>query len=888
MGHASGVRDDLPTGTVTFLFTDIQGSTSLLDELGAAAYADALATHRRVVRETSSPLGGVEVDTQGDAFFLAFGRAPDALRAAELITERLADGPIRLRIGVYTGTPLVTDEGYVGADVHRAARIAAAGHGGQVLVSASTAALAGVPLRDLGEHRFKDLASPERIFQLGDETFPPLKSLYRSNLPVPATPFLGREPELAAVEALLRGPGARLVTLIGPGGTGKTRLALQAAAEVSDEYVDGVFWAALAPLRDATLVLPTLAGAVGVAEHPNAAPINDLAEGLAGRRLLVFLDNAEHLMPAAADAIGEFVAACPTVTAIVTSRERLQLPGEQVYAVPPMSTLDGETLFRRRAAEAGVTVESSDVVRALCARLDDLPLALELAAARTVVFTPAQLLERVSHRLDLLRAGRGVDARQATLRATIAWSHDLLDPDERALFRRMSIFVGGCSLELAEAVTGADADVLQSLLDKSLLRRTDAPHGPRFWMLETIREFADERLDAAGESDEVTRRHVDHYAAIAETAFDEKLRGHDDLATFREERENLRRALDVAQQTEPQIALEMASHLVRSWIDLGAIREGRDRIATALADAPEAPEAARAAARYGAGLLAWYQTDLEAIEREARTALELYTTLGDRRGAGSAHVLLGWIPLRRGDVDMSGARRELEAAVAAFVEIGDDELRLTALSFLALAMDGAGDWGGAVALLKEVVAGLRLDGSPYRLATTLGNLGVAYRKVGDEAQAVKSLEEALVLFRQIDSSFGVANSLFNLGYGLRQTHPTEALRLYAESLRLSREREDPSAVAYCLQAVSGVLASRGDVAPATRMLAAARATFRTLRISLPPEGTTELDQTAARCRELLSDEEFSRAWAEGGALDPMAVADWALTFLEGPGPSSDP
>ena len=451
------------------------------------------------------------------------------------------------------------------------------------------------------------MSAPERVFQLGEGEFPPIRSLHRTNLPVPATPFLGREEELAAVAGMLDEPDVRLVSLVGPGGTGKTRLALQAAAEASDAYPDGVFWAPLAPLRDPALVLPAVAAALSVMEGKDSSPVDDLARALAGRRLLVLVDNVEHLMPDAADLVGAFVEACPTVTTVVTTRERLQLPGEHVYAVPPMSETDGEALFRTRAATVGVELEASEELRKLCARLDNLPLALELAAARTVVFSPAQLLDRLSQRLDLLKAGRGVDARQETLRSTIAWSHDLLDADEQALFRRLSVFAGGaggCSFESAEQVAGADPDVLQSLLDKSLLRRRDGKLEPRFWMLETIREFAAEQLAAAGEADDLKRRHLDHYAALADDCFDETLLGNDDLDRLEEERENLRVAFDLALEIEPELALELGRRLMPSWMRRGDFREGRERLAAALSRAPHAPGLARAWALRAAALLA--------------------------------------------------------------------------------------------------------------------------------------------------------------------------------------------------------------------------------------------------------------------------------------------
>ena len=394
---------------------------------------------------------------------------------------------MRVRIGIHTGTPHVTDEGYVGVDVHRAARIAACGHGGQVLVSASTAALVGTDrLRDLGEHRLKDLSAPERIYQLGGDEFPALKSLYRTNLPVPATPFLGRGNELAEVLDLLE--DARLLTLIGPGGTGKTRLGLQAAADASDRYADGVFWVPLAPLRDPELVLETAGQALGTTDG--------IVEHVSDKSLLLLLDNFEHVVEAA-EGLAELLAACPNLQLLVTSRELLRLPAEQAYPVPPLEPDDGAELFLARAHAVDPGFAGSPTVPELCARLENLPLALELAAARVRVLSPEQLLDRLSGRLDLLKAGRGVDARQRTLRATIEWSHELLDEDEQRLFARLAVFRGGCTLEAAEEVADANLDVLQSLVDKSLIRHSQE----RFWMLETIREYAAEQLEHRGDAE---------------------------------------------------------------------------------------------------------------------------------------------------------------------------------------------------------------------------------------------------------------------------------------------------------------------------------------------------------------------------------------------------
>jgi predicted ATPase len=480
---------ELPSGTVTFLFTDVEGSTKLLHELGAEGYSEALAEHRRILREAFSVHGGVEVDTQGDAFFVAFATAPTALKAAAEARTRLTGGPIRVRMGIHTGTPHVAEEGYVGVDVHRAARIAAAGHGGQVLVSASTAALLDADgLRDLGEHRLKDLSAPERIYQLGADDFPPLKSLHQTNLPIPTTPFLGRERELGEVLGLLSQEAVRLLTLTGAGGSGKTRLGLQAVAALAERYPQGVWWVPLATLRDPALVLASAGQALGAK--------NGLAEHIGDKTLLLLFDNFEHLVEAAPELAG-LLASCPNLDLLVTSREPLRVSGEQEYAVAPLVHEEGVRFFLARARAVRPEFGADEAVSEICRRLDDLPLALELAAARVKALSSAQILERLEQRLPLLTGGaRDLPERQRTLRATIEWSYELLSPEEQRLFALLAVFRGGCTLEAAEDVAGADLDTLQSLVDKSLLRHSEE----RYWMLETIREYAAERLEASAEA----------------------------------------------------------------------------------------------------------------------------------------------------------------------------------------------------------------------------------------------------------------------------------------------------------------------------------------------------------------------------------------------------
>ena len=495
--HRGIVRYDLPSGTVTFLFTDVEGSTKLLHELGARRYAEALVEHRRVIREACTAEGGVEVDTQGDAFFFAFATAPGALAAAQVFTETLAAGAIRVRVGVHTGSPLLSDEGYVGDDVHLAARVAASGHGGQVLLSSATAGLVELPVSDLGEHRLKDIPDAVSIFQLGEESFPPLRTISNTNLPRPASSFVGREAVMGEVLGRIE-RGARLLTLTGPGGTGKTRLALEVAGSLVPEYKAGVFWVGLASLRDPALVAETIAQVLGAKDG--------LAEHVGERELLLLLDNLEQVIEAA-PGLAELLERCPNLVLLCTSRELLRVRGEVDYAVPPLGSPEAVTLFCERAQ-----LEPSDEIAELCARLDNLPLAVELAAARTKALTPAQILERLTGRLDLLRGGRDADPRQQTLRATIEWSHELLSAEERRLFARLSVFAGGCTLDAAEEICDADLETLQSLVEKSLLRFSDG----RYWMLETIREYAAERLDETGEREELGRRHAEFFTRVVE------------------------------------------------------------------------------------------------------------------------------------------------------------------------------------------------------------------------------------------------------------------------------------------------------------------------------------------------------------------------------------
>jgi predicted ATPase len=533
----------LPSGVVTFLFTDMEGSTRLLQRLGPERYARELAEYRRVVRDACARNGGVEVDAQGDGLFAAFATAPEALAASRAVTDALGGGPMRVRIGVHTGTPLLTEEGYVGVDVHRAARIAAAAHGGQVIVSESTAELLEERLRPLGEHRLRDLLEPLRLFQLGDRDFPAPRSLGSTNLPVQPTAFLGRERELREVLGLLRDPQIRILTLTGAGGTGKTRLALQAAAD-ADEFRDGVIWVPLQAVHDPSLVAPTVVQALSAQADA------------ASKEMLLVLDNFEQVIGAAAG-IGELSSRLIHSKLLVTSRERLQLAMEREYPVPPLPEHEALTFFAERARASKPEFVEDELALEICRRLDCLPLALELAAARVKVLSPADLLGRLDRRLPLLTGGpRDAPERQRTLRATIAWSHDLLTPEAQRLFARLAIFIGGCTLEAAEDVCDGTLDTVSELVEKSLLRLD----GTRYAMLETIGEYALERLTESGELPDLRRRHAEHYLGMARS-IENLIRSPQAAALLdrlESDHDNLRAALDWLSEATPDRGLRLA------------------------------------------------------------------------------------------------------------------------------------------------------------------------------------------------------------------------------------------------------------------------------------------------------------------------------------------
>jgi predicted ATPase len=725
---------DLPAGTVTFLFTDVEGSTGLLQELGAEGYAEALAEHRRLIRQACARHDGVEVDTQGDAFFFAFPTGPGAVSAAKHLTDALARGPIRVRVGLHTGQPLVTSEGYVGEDVHVAARVAASAHAGQVVLSGVTARIVDVELTDLGEHRLKDIDGPVSMFQLGEERFPPLRTISNTNLPRPPSSFVGRERELEEVLSRIEA-GARLVTLTGPGGSGKTRVAIEAAASLVPSFKAGVFWVGLASLRDPALVTETIARTIGAKDG--------LQEHIGTRELLLLLDNLEQVIDAAPE-LASLLGGCPNLTLLVTSRELLRVQGELEYPVPPLAEAEAVSLFCARAQ-----LEPTEEIAELCRRLDNLPLAVELAAARTKSLSPAQIRERLAQRLDLLKGGRDADPRQQTLRATIEWSDDLLSDDEKQLFHRLSVFAGGCTLEAAEDVCAADLDTLQSLVEKSLLRLSNE----RFWMLETIREYAWEQLDSP-ERDAVRRRHRAYVVALAEASADELHTAAESAASARlaPDYANIRAAVSSALAVgEPDDVGRILGAVYPFLISHGHLAEAREWAEAALAARDRLSERGLAETLVGGGEIARFAGD---FGRATALKEELASLHGDvQRPNWRAATMadLCEIALEQGEFERAREYAEQSAtagggarAVLCFAELS---LRL-------------GELDTAEANGLAALAGL--DEGAFNHATCMEILGETARRAGNEALARERFCAALRSFAALNDGGGLADCLDGL------------------------------------------------------------------------------------------------------------------------------
>ncbi len=817
---------ELPTGTVTFVFTDVEGSTRLAQEIGGA-WPPLLERHREIARAAWQAHAGVEIGTEGDSFFVVFTMASQAVAAATELQRGLAAEPwpptseIRVRIGMHTGDGLISGGTYVGLDVHRAARVSAAGHGGQVLLSDATQALLGgilppdTTLRDHGEHKLKDLSRPERIWELsigGLRTeFPPLRTLNAipNNLPVQLTSFLGRQRELGEARRLLS--EGRLLTLTGPGGTGKTRLSLQIAADSTDRFPDGVYYVSLGQIAMAELVMPTIAQAVGVVD-PGSRPLDRLVEQIGDKCVLLVLDNFEQVIDAAPQ-VNELLARAPKMSVLITSRSPLRVYGEREYPVPPLgvpdpkhlpslaglSQFESVALFIERAMavrpDFAVTSANAPAVAEICARLDGLPLAIELAAARVRLLSPQAIMDRLGDRLGLLSSGaRDLPERQQTLRGAIAWSHDLLDEVDRRVFARFSVFAGGASLDAAEKVLfdegekGDVLDVIGSLVDKSLVRQeTQADGEPRFRMLETIREFALEQLAARGEDEPLRERHAACLVGFAERASGEVF-GPDQglwLDRYEAEHDNLRAAMAWAlARDRADTAMRLLTACWRFWQMRGYLAEAREHAnrVLALPSAAEHPEA-RAAALEAAGGIAYWQADLDAARAWYQEGLDLARASGDDRRIANAlyNLSFGYTLIHD---DQAAARRVAEEVLEISRRLDDDALVARSLWVLASTKFFFGETEGMLESTEEALAIFRRLGDRYMTGWTL--YSVALGTIGsDPERAQAAIAEGIEIFTATGdvSAYGLLFDIWaSLYWHLKDPHRAMILAGFAEAI----------------------------------------------------------------------------------------------------------
>lgn len=955
---------DLPTGTVTFLFLDIEGSTNLLQTLGEG-YAALLETFRGLVRTIYQRHDGREVDTQGDAFFIAFSRASNAVNAAIEIQRALFEQEwpeqvsVSVRIGLHTGEPQQGAEGYIGLDVHYAARVMSAGHGGQVLLSRATRDLVehslpeGVSLHDLGEYQLKDIQGSSHLYQLViaglRSDFPALKTLGSLNalpdLSANATPLVGRKKELDAIRSLLLRAGQRLLTLTGMGGVGKTRLALQVAHDLRDRFSGGVYFVPLSQVRDPQRVLSAIVQALGVREEKEHGLSELLASALRSKNVLLILDNFEQVI-GAASVISDLLIACPLLKVLTTSRIWLHLQLERVFSVPPLAlpqkssqaTPDLEelaripsvTLFIQRAREVKpdfhLSASNAAAIAEICIRLDGLPLAIELAAARTKYFPPQTLLPRLERGLAALASGsRDLPERQRTLNNAIAWSYELLEPEEQRVFRRLSVFPNGCTFEAAEQVCDAAGvlegdlfSLLEALADQSLLQLREQADETRFWMLQILRDYGVERLDEAGETAATRSALASYFLSLAEEA-EPYMDGSEQiywLDRLEREHENLRAAFfwlvegaekeGESEAASATLALRLCLALVGFWETRGYFSEARDFLERALAVSTNVEGNARAQALLMAGVFAFIQDKSERIEPLLRESLELLQQSGDK--ATMAEVLRIQGSLAHSYSDYPRARTLLDQAAALYEELHDPRGLAQVRYTLAQSAISQGNFKRARNLLEENLAFYSAQENRYASAYPLYHMGrLLYLSCGDQSeaqsliersseifnevgnqrlaslalnvqallllqqrhtkQALKLLQQCLRTFRDLKDLSGQTITLLNLGQvEMARNKAPEALSYYQECWNLLLKSHDRELRAICLEALGEALVTRGENERAARLWGTAASLRADIIAPMAPVYRSPYKQAVSTARTSLGSEAWQAAWNAGRSL----------------------
>lgn len=941
------------------MFAELENPADLMRRLDTA-YIPWLTECQRVVSDTCSRWRGYAVDGHGDSYFYAFQRAGDAVGAVVALQRELAGVPwpaqaeFRLRCSLHTGEPVLVDDRYVGLDINRAARFCGAAHGGQVVLSQTSMELVkldlppGVTLRDLGQHRLKDLRRPWHLYQLVIDglpsDFPPLNSLRNrpNNLPIPPTDLIGRETETQAIHNLLAQSECRLVTLLGPGGVGKTRLSLHVASEALDTFNDGVFFVNLAPIREPSLVLTAIAQTLDLREETGAPLLDTLARFLRTKQLLLVLDNVEQVIEAARS-VADLLMASPTLKIITTSRVPLRIRGEREFpvtplALPPVGDQVEMTaaieLFDQRAREVKSNFMLNDAtlpsVAEICRRLDGLPLAIELAAARIRFLPPQALLARLSGvtgAMPLLTGGaRDLPERHRTLRNAIEWSHDLLSEDERTLFRRLSVFIGGRTFEAIEAVCNAHAaltvdilEALTALVDGSLLRAETSTDETRFVMLETIHEFAQEKLETSGEAETLQRLHASYFMTLAEEAEPQLHRTEQKrwLQRLETEHHNLRAAMRWALAGgDPVLGGRLAGALWLFWYLRGHLREGRSWLEKSLVG-DGLDDAYRGKALSGAGTLAWAMGDYEAARTHYEACLALYDAIGNQEGYGSALTNLGLIAYAQGDFPT--ARSIWERSLVIKKAVGHKGGYVGPLNNLGEVARHMGDYASARARFEESLDIYRELGNRWGVANSLVNLGQVAWCEGQPQEALTRFDEALHIFREVGNQTGLATTLDNLGLVHTSLAQYDQARLYYdESLTMRRDSGDKSGLATTLHGLGRLALAMGNLPAAreqlqaslslrheigdknglaegleglarlagvegrwsetVRLLGAAATLRKAIHAALPVYEQASVDQLLAEARAGFTAHDYADAWTTGQSLPLDEAVALALSI----------
>jgi len=940
---------DLPSGVVTFLMTDIEGSTRLWAEAPEAMRA-ALARHDAIAADAITEHGGflIKPRGEGDSTFSVFARATDAVVAACALQTALTAEPwpegalLRVRIAVHTGEADLGVDDYYGTAVNRCARLRSIAHGGQVLVSEATAGLTRellpeeLSLRDLGYQRLRDLAEPERVAQLRHPSlpsdFPALRTIdsIPNNLPYQVSTFVGREAEMTKIRELLR--ATRLLTLTGAGGVGKTRLALQAAAEMLYEYPDGVWLVELEALTDGGLVCQALATALDIREEAGRSLVDAVASYLRDKRALIVLDNCEHLVEECAELAEHVTRQCQAIRVLATSREALRAEGETAWRVPSLSVphrapgiepqpeqltqYAAVRLFVDRATKVSpgfaVTNRNAPSVAEICSRLEGVPLAIELAAARANVLSPEQIEQRLGERFRLLTGGRRTALpRQQTLEATVRWSYELLPEPEQRLFARLSVFAGGFVLEAAEAVCAGDGmepwdipELLGELASKSLV----IPGRDRYWMLQTLRSYGAQRLSESGDAQATRQRHAEFYAgrAVEVSPLFWSPEAEASLAWCEMEHANFRAALAWTVEHDVDLGLRLAGAFARVWEVGPHWKEGRDWFDKLLSSEGSTEPSLRANALFWTGGLARDQGDYGAARELLEEALELHRQLGDSLGeardllslghvaayqgdyeaaravmeqslaiyeqtgaklnniARSLHSL-GWVAQEQGDGD--SARSYYRRSLALYREEDDRRSAAVVLNNLGNLTADEGDYEAAVALHEEGLALSREIGDRTGVSLLLNSMGHVAETHGDHGRARALCQEALEIARELGAKLLAARSLRGLARVAAHvgTH-CEAGKYYREALALSAEMGGKQLIADCLDGLAELASQQDQAQRAASLSGAADALRRSIGAALDSDDSADHAEYLSAAREALGEEAFAVAWAGGEAM----------------------